>query len=135
MIYHLTYHLRAPYSVYLTENQTIRRRPCGALPTEGRIVRFLSIFRHSTVPGEVSVRYVTTQVLKNRPVSRWLSKLMVICKLLKSYGVGDICDHIIMDFEWYTFLFFHHSHVVCLKYLHFNFIDICKSHWYMFKFN
>jgi len=30
MIYHLTYHIRAPFGVYLTKHQTIRRRPCSA---------------------------------------------------------------------------------------------------------
>jgi len=40
----VTNHLRAPYGVYFTKNRTILRRPYGAQPAAGRIVRFLNIF-------------------------------------------------------------------------------------------
>ena len=36
----VTNHLRAPYGVYFTKNRTILRRPYGARPAAGRIVRF-----------------------------------------------------------------------------------------------
>jgi len=36
----VTNHLRAPYGVYFTKNCTILRRPYGARPAAGRIVRF-----------------------------------------------------------------------------------------------
>jgi len=36
----VTNQLRAPYGVYFTKNRTILRRPYGALPAAGRIVRF-----------------------------------------------------------------------------------------------
>ena len=50
----VTNHLRAPYGVYFTKNRTILRRPYGARPAAGRIVRFFhQVFRHRTVPGEV----------------------------------------------------------------------------------
>ena len=39
----VTNHLRAPYGVYFTKNRTILRRPYGARPAAGRIVRFLII--------------------------------------------------------------------------------------------
>ena len=40
----VTNHLRAPYGVYFTKNRTILRRPYGARPAAGRIVRFLINF-------------------------------------------------------------------------------------------
>jgi len=40
----VTNHLRAPYGVYFTKNRTILRRPYGARPAAGRIVRFFIIF-------------------------------------------------------------------------------------------
>ena len=40
----ITNHLRAPYGVYFTKNRTILRRPYGARPAAGRIVRFFIIF-------------------------------------------------------------------------------------------
>ena len=40
----VTNQLRAPYGVYFTKNRTIRRRPYGARPAAGRIVRFFIIF-------------------------------------------------------------------------------------------
>jgi len=40
----VTNHLRAPYGVYFTKNCTILRRPYGAQPAAGRIVRFFIIF-------------------------------------------------------------------------------------------
>ena len=40
----VTNHLRAPYGVYFTKNRTILRRPCGARPAAGRIVRFFIKF-------------------------------------------------------------------------------------------
>jgi len=40
----VTNHLRAPYGVYFTNNRTILRRPYGARPAAGRIVRFFIIF-------------------------------------------------------------------------------------------
>jgi len=50
----VTNHLRAPYGVYFTKYRTILRRPYGARPAAGRIVRFFyHFFRHRTVPGEV----------------------------------------------------------------------------------
>ena len=39
-----TNHLRAPYGVYFTKNRTILRRPYGARPAAGRIVRFFINF-------------------------------------------------------------------------------------------
>ena len=39
----VTNHLRAPYGVYFTNNRTILRRPYGARPAAGRIVRFFTI--------------------------------------------------------------------------------------------
>jgi len=42
-----------PYGVYFTKNRTILRRSYSARPAAGGSVRFLSIFRHHTVPGEV----------------------------------------------------------------------------------
>ena len=45
-----TNHLRAPYGVYFTNDRTILRRPYGARPAAGRIVRFLFyIFKTSYV--------------------------------------------------------------------------------------
>jgi len=40
----VTNHLRAPYGVYFTKNRTILRRPHGARPAAGRIVRFFISF-------------------------------------------------------------------------------------------
>jgi len=40
----VTNHLRAPYGVYFTINRTILRRPYGARPAAGRIVRYFIIF-------------------------------------------------------------------------------------------
>jgi len=40
----VTNHLRAPYGVYFTQNRTILRRPYGARPAAGRIVRFFINF-------------------------------------------------------------------------------------------
>ena len=40
----VTNHLRAPYGVYFTKNRTILRRPYGARPAAGRIVRFFINF-------------------------------------------------------------------------------------------
>jgi len=40
----VTNHLRAPYDVYFTKNRTILRRPYGARPAAGRILRFFIIF-------------------------------------------------------------------------------------------
>ena len=40
----VTNHLRAPYGVFFTKNRTILRRPYGAQPATGRIVRFFIIF-------------------------------------------------------------------------------------------
>ena len=40
----VTNHLRAPYGVYFTKHRTILRRPYGARPAAGRIVRFFIIF-------------------------------------------------------------------------------------------
>jgi len=37
----VTNHLRAPYGVYFIKNRTILRRPYGARPESGKIVRFL----------------------------------------------------------------------------------------------
>ena len=39
----VTNHLRAPYGVYFNKKRTILRRPYGARPAAGRIVRFSSI--------------------------------------------------------------------------------------------
>ena len=39
----VTNHLRQPYGVYFTNNRTILRRPYGARPAAGRIVRFMII--------------------------------------------------------------------------------------------
>jgi len=39
----VTNHLRTPYGVYFTTNRTILRRPYGARPAAGRIVRFFII--------------------------------------------------------------------------------------------
>jgi len=52
----VTNHLRAPYGVYFTKNRTILRRPYGARPAAGRIVRFLIIFLDS-VRCPVNFRY------------------------------------------------------------------------------
>jgi len=43
----VTNHLRAPYGVYFNKNRTILRRPYGARPASGKIVRFLNIFKTS----------------------------------------------------------------------------------------
>jgi len=43
----VTNHLRAPYGVCFTVKRTILRRPYGARPAAGRIVRFLNIFKTS----------------------------------------------------------------------------------------
>ena len=40
----VTNNLRAPYGVYFTKNRTILRRPYGARPAAGRIVRFFINF-------------------------------------------------------------------------------------------
>ena len=40
----VTNHLRAPYGVYFTKDRTILRRPYGARPAAGRIVRFFINF-------------------------------------------------------------------------------------------
>jgi len=40
----VTNHLQAPYGVYFTKNRTILRRPYGARPAAGRIVRFFINF-------------------------------------------------------------------------------------------
>ena len=40
----VTNHLRAPYGVYFTKNRTILRRPYGARPAAGRILRFFINF-------------------------------------------------------------------------------------------
>jgi len=39
----VTNHIMAPYGVYFTKNRTILRRPYGARPAAGRIVRFFII--------------------------------------------------------------------------------------------
>jgi len=52
----VTNHLRAPYGVYFTKNRTILRRPYGARPAAGRIVRlFINILDIVRCP--VNFRY------------------------------------------------------------------------------
>jgi len=50
----VTNHQRPPYGVYFIKNRTILRRPYVVRLAAGRIARFLIIFRHRTVPGEMS---------------------------------------------------------------------------------
>ena len=52
----VTNHLRAPYGVYFTKNRAILRRPYGARPAAGRIVRFFINFL-DIVRCPVSFRY------------------------------------------------------------------------------